>query len=107
MTTPHASNILPLHPKNTNPLIPHVEPLRLTTECEGVRLVAPAEAVTQLGHLEGWGRGPYGGVQIFAPWTRGNGNERTVALLVEGAGTLRVKVGSCRVGVQGLSVDVV
>jgi hypothetical protein len=86
--------------------LPHVEPLRLTTECEGVRLAAPGEAVTQLGHLDGWGRGPYGGVNIFAPWTRGNVNEARVTLVAEGRGTLRVKVGSCRVGYQTLLVEV-
>ncbi len=86
--------------------LPHVEPLRLTTACDGVSVVAPAEAVTTIGHLEGWGRGPHGGYQIFAPWSRGNGNERTVSLLVEGRGKSQVKVGSCRVGFQTVNIDI-
>ena len=86
--------------------LPHVEPLRLTTEGEGVRVAAPGESITQLGHLEGWGRGPYGGVNIFLPWTRGNVNEKTVTLVAEGTGTLRVKVGSCRVGFQTVVVEI-
>ena len=86
--------------------LPHVEPLRLTTECVGVRLAAPGEAVTQIGHLEGWGRGPFGGVNIFAPWTRGTVNEKRLTLVVEGHGTLRVKVGSCRVGFQTILVEI-
>ena len=86
--------------------LPHVEPLRLTTEGEGVRVAAPGESITQIGHLEGWGRGPYGGVNIFLPWTRGNVNEKTVTLVAEGTGTLRVKVGSCRVGFQTVVVEI-
>ncbi len=86
--------------------LPHIEPLRLTTACEGVTLAAPGEAVTQIGHLDGWGRGPYGGINIFAPWTRGNVHERSVTLVAEGKGRVHVKVGSCRVGFQTLTVDV-
>jgi len=86
--------------------LPHAEPLRMTTEGEGVSVVAPPGQPVQVGHLDGWGRGPYGGMQIFAPWTRGNGNERTVVLVVEGRGNLRVKVGSCRVGYQTLGIDI-
>jgi hypothetical protein len=86
--------------------LPHAEPLRLTASGDGVRRVAPAEAVVEIGHLEGWGAGLYGGPNIFMPWTRGNGHERFVALVAEGKGTLRVKVGSCRVGYRTLDVPV-
>ncbi len=86
--------------------LPHVEPLRLTVAGEGVRLAAPGEAVTQIGHLDGWGRGPFGGINVFAPWSRGNANEKVVTLVAEGRGTLKVKVGSCRVGFQVVSVEV-
>ena len=84
----------------------HVEPLRMTVEGHGVNVAAPGDAVIQLGHLEGWGRGPHGGFQMFAPWTRGNGNERHVTLVVEGSGTMKVKVGSCRVGFRVVDVVV-
>ena len=86
--------------------LPHVEPLRLTARGEGVTLLAPTEAVVEIGHLDGWGGGLHGGPSIFSPWTRGNGNERFVTLIVAGTGTLQVEVRSCRVGVRTLSIDV-
>lgn len=86
--------------------LPHSEPLRLTTQCEGVTLLAPTEAVVEIGHLDGWGSGLYGGPSTFAPWTRGNGHERFVTLLVQGQGSVRVEVGSCRVGQLGLALNV-
>ncbi|MDO9094105.1 MAG: M14 family metallopeptidase [Rubrivivax sp.] len=86
--------------------LPHVEPLRLTAKGEGVTLLAPAEAVVQIGHLEGWGGGLYGGPSVFSPATRGNGHERFVTLVVAGKGRVHVEVGSCRVGVHRLVVDI-
>jgi hypothetical protein len=86
--------------------LPHAEPLRLTARAEGgATLLAPAEAVVELGHLQGWGRGLYG-TSIFSPWSRGNGHERFVTLLVAGSGTVQVEAGSCRVGYLALRVDV-
>ena len=41
------------------------EPLRLTTRGEGVTPLAPAESVVEIGHLDGWGGGLYGGPSIF------------------------------------------
>jgi hypothetical protein len=84
--------------------LPISEPLRLTTE--GAKLVAPAESITEIGHLDGWGQGLHNGASIFMPWTRGNVHEKFVTLVAEGNGRLRVKVGSCRVGYQTLEVDV-
>jgi hypothetical protein len=86
--------------------LPICEPLRLTASGDGVRLLAPAGQIVELGHLDGWGSGLYGNGTIFFPWTRGNGHERYVTLLVEGRGTLRVTVGSCRVGYQGLDIEI-
>jgi zinc carboxypeptidase len=86
--------------------LPHVEPLRLTAEGSGVEVVAPAEAIVEIGHLEGWGAGLYGGPSIFMPWTRGNAHERYVTLVAKGKGTLSVKVGSCRVGYRTVDVAV-
>jgi hypothetical protein len=40
------------------------------------------------------------------PWTRGNDHERFVTLVAEGKGTLRVRVGSCRVGYRTVDVAV-
>lgn len=87
--------------------LPHSEPLRLTARAEGgVKLLAPTEAVLEIGHLDGWGAGLYGGPSVFAPWTRGNGHERFVTLVAAGKGTVQVEVGSCRVGVRRLVVEV-
>jgi zinc carboxypeptidase len=86
--------------------LPHAEPLRLTALGEGVKLIAPAEATVDLGHLDGWGAGLYAGPSIFMPWTRGNGHERHVTLVAEGKGTLSIKVGSCRVGYKTVDVEV-
>ena len=86
--------------------LPHAEPLRLTAQGNGLSVLAPAEAVVQIGQLDGWGGGLYGGPSVFGPWTRGNGHERFVTLLVAGTGTLEVQVGSCRVGMQTLKVAV-
>ncbi len=79
-----------------------MEPLRLTVD--GARIVAPAERVVELGHLDGWGRGLNHGPSLFLPWTRGNSNERFVTVVAEGPGPLRVRVGSSRVGY--LSVEI-
>ena len=84
--------------------VPHAEPLRLTARGDGLTLLAPAEAVVQIGHLEGWGGGLHGGPSVFGPWTRGNGHERFVTLLVAGSGTLNVELASCRVGSQELAI---
>jgi hypothetical protein len=85
----------------------HAEPLRLNVACEGgAKLLAPAGGVAELGHLEGWGAGLYGGPSVFAPWTRGNAHERFVTLVAEGRGTLRVRVGSCRVGERTIDIAV-
>ncbi len=86
--------------------LPHAEPLRLTARAEGgATLLAPAGAVVELGHLQGWGRGLHG-TSIFSPWSRGNGHERFVTLLVAGSGTVQVEAGSCRVGYLALRVEV-
>jgi Zinc carboxypeptidase len=85
--------------------LPHVEPLRLTARSEGVTLLAPSQAVVEIGHLDGWGGGLYGGPSVFSPWTRGNGHERFVTLVTSGVGSVQVELASCRVGVQRLVVD--
>ena len=85
----------------------HVEPLRLTARGDGVELLAPAEAVVEIGHLEGWGGGLHGGPSVFSPWTRGNGHERFVTVVASGTGKIHVELISCRLGVQRLVVDVV
>ena len=86
--------------------LPLAEPLRLRWAAEGVKVQAPAESSVQIGHLSGWGNGLYGGPGIFSPWTRGNGHERFITLMVSGRGTLELTVGSSRVGEQTLKVTI-
>jgi hypothetical protein len=86
--------------------LPHAEPLRIEARTVGgARLQAPAESIVELGHLEGWGQGLYNGSSIFLPWSRGNASERIVSLVIQGHGSLTVRVGSCRVGHKELSMD--
>jgi Zinc carboxypeptidase len=84
--------------------LPLAEPLRLTWQAEGLTVRAPSESVVTIGHLDGWGTGMYEGPGIFSPWTRGNGHERFVTLVLEGRGTLTLTVGSSRVGHQRLTL---
>jgi len=87
--------------------LPHSEPLRLTLQVDGGALVAPAAHVVDIGHLDGWGGGLHGGPSIFSPWTRGNGHERFVAVVVKsppGSGTLKLRLNSCRVGATALDL---
>jgi hypothetical protein len=87
--------------------VPHAEPLRLSFDAgPGVSVLAPTQQVVEIGQLDGWGGGLYGGPSVFSPWTRGNGHERFVTLVTQGQGKLSVKVGSCRVGYRGVDVDV-
>ena len=86
--------------------LPHAEPVRLTAEGVSVTRVAPAESVVEIGHLDGWGSGLYGGASIFLPWTRGNVHEKFVTLIAQGRGKVNVKVGSCRVGFRNLQIGV-
>jgi hypothetical protein len=86
--------------------LPHAEPLRVALACHGVDLLAPAEAIVDIGQLDGWGQGLHGGPSIFMPWTRGNAHERIVTLVTRGRGKLVLTVGSCRVGQQTIEVEV-
>ena len=86
--------------------LPHAEPLRLSTESVGLKLVAPAETIVDIGHLDGWGSGLYNGASIFMPWTRGNVHEKFVTLVAQGGGQLKLRVGSCRVGFRNLDIRV-
>ena len=62
--------------------------------------------MVEIGQLDGWGGGLYGGPSVFSPWTRGNGHERVITLVTRGAGRLHVELASCRSGRQSLRVDV-
>jgi hypothetical protein len=83
--------------------LPHVEPLRIAVSAGSAHVVAPSNEI-EVGHLEGWGGGLYGGSSIFSPWTRGNSHERFVTLVLAGNGDVKIKVGSARVGFQTLTI---
>jgi Zinc carboxypeptidase len=85
--------------------LPHSEPLRLTARAEGPTLLAPSEAVVEIGHLAGWGGGLYGGASVFSPWTTGNRHERFVSFVATGSGRIHLQLSSCRVGGQTLVLD--
>lgn len=85
--------------------LPVSEPLRLKIECEGPTLLAPTIGVLELGHLEGWGQGLFGGQTLFAPWTRGSVSEARATLAFTGKGRVRLTLASCRVGSQAKTVE--
>jgi hypothetical protein len=98
---------LPSHGVHSAKDLPHCEPLRLRAHGDGLQVLAPAEAVVEIGHLAGWGGGLYGSSSAFSPWTSGNRHERFVTLLVAGKGRLQVELASCRVGALHLDIDIV
>ncbi|MEZ4402937.1 MAG: M14 family metallopeptidase [Kofleriaceae bacterium] len=75
------------------------EPLYGELSVDGGALVEPDRVRVQLGHLAGWGRGVGVGADELA-YLRSNGNAASArgSWLVRGAGTVRVRVGSTRVG---------
>jgi hypothetical protein len=85
----------------------HAEPLRLSiAPGPGVQLLAPAQTVAEIGHLDGWGRGLHNGANSYAPWTRGSGNERCVGVVLQGTGEVEFRLESCRAGTWTLRVPV-
>jgi Zinc carboxypeptidase len=85
--------------------LPHSEPLRLRARATGgAHLLDSTQSELELGHLDGYGTGLYGGPSTFAPWTRGNGHERFVTIVVHGSGGLDLELRSCRVGNLNLSL---
>lgn len=77
--------------------LPWNEPLSVEFSGEGLALVGP-EGPREIGHLDGWGRGLFGGSSLFFLRSRGNLGTRVVEQVVKGRGRLRVRVGACRVG---------
>jgi hypothetical protein len=57
----------------------------------------PRDARTEVGHLEGWGRGLYN-QYIFYQRSRGSVSRRTVSVPVGGRGRVRVRARGLRVG---------
>jgi hypothetical protein len=95
---------LPTYGLHSAKSLPVSEPLRLTVEAVGTKLLAPSESIVELGHLEGWGSGLHGSTGVSLPWTRGNAHEAFVSLIVQGQGSVRVSVGSSRVGTYEMEI---
>jgi hypothetical protein len=59
--------------------------------------IDPRDARTEVGHLEGWGRGLYN-EYLFYQRSRGSASRRTVSVPVRGKGRVRVRAKGLRVG---------
>lgn len=81
------------------------EPLYATFEGDGCE-VEPASARQEVGHLDGWGRGLNAGFgALYHQRSRGTTSSRRLEAVVRGEGTVRVRVGSCRMGWIELSAS--
>ena len=93
---------LPTHVIDSSKKLTINEPLELhvtTTRCTVVDGHDAAHAKRAIGHLDGWGRGLFSGAgTILWPTGKGNGSEKTVAVVVKGTGTVTLRAGSSRVG---------
>ena len=68
--------------------------------------IDPRDARTEVGHLEGWGRGLYN-EYIFYQRSRGSVSRRSVSIPVQGRGKVRVRAKGLRVGevVQEIAIE--
>ena len=97
---------LPTYVLSSARALPWNEPLYATVSADGCALVDGHGAHRELGHLDGWGRGRFGHASLFYLRSRGNTGARTAEWLVRGAGTVTVRVQSCRTGAVERSVTV-
>jgi len=85
--------------------LPWNEPLTLELKGDGIATVG-GDGCREIGHLDGWGRGLYGGASLIFQRSRGNLGTRVVEQVVRGRGTVQVRVGACRVGWVEARVEV-
>ncbi len=75
------------------------EPVYATAELSGCTLEVAAQTHREVGHLDGWGRGKFDGTgALYYAFGRGTTGSRTLVYSVHGAGTVTLRVGSCRTG---------
>jgi len=75
------------------------EPLWARAESSGCALVDAGDAVREIGHLDGWGRGLGGGEEpLGSGESKGSSTDRRLTYLARGHGVLTLRIGSCRVG---------
>jgi hypothetical protein len=90
---------LPTYILSSAKALTHNEALWADANCTGCELADPDLAHREIGHLDGWGRGLFGGTgALYYMQTRGTTGARTVSWVVRGRGVVSLKVGSCRVG---------
>jgi hypothetical protein len=74
-------------------------PTVVATGHNGAHLVDPKGARRTLGHIDGWGRGRFGGAfALFFQRSRGSVSRREACWIVRGTGTVEIRVESCRTG---------
>jgi hypothetical protein len=91
---------LPTHVLDVAANLPFNEPPSVTAVPEeGLSLAEPGAPRRAIGHLDGWGRGLFGGsFSLFFQRSRGSVSRREATWLVRGSGALTLRVESCRVG---------
>jgi hypothetical protein len=79
---------------------------RLFVEIEAVggASIDPRDARIDIGHLEGWGRGRFGG-SIFFQRSKGTVSSKTASVSVRGHGKVRVRVKGLRIGEVSREID--
>ena len=85
--------------------LPFNEPLSVEFRSDTLAMVG-GKSRHEVGHLDGWGRGQYGGSSLFFQRSRGNLGTRVIEQVVRGHGVLSVRVGSCRVGWVDATVEI-
>lgn len=89
---------LPTHILSSARSLELSEPLSLDLTCGGAATLA-SESRHAIGHLDGWGRGQFGGEATpYYQRTRGTTHRRVIQIAVTGSGTVTARAGSCRVG---------
>ncbi|MCG8417669.1 MAG: M14 family metallopeptidase [Proteobacteria bacterium] len=83
------------------------EPLFAECTTTGCRLDNPGDALHEIGHLDGWGRGLFDGTDaLYYLTSRGNTGAHRFSFVVRGQGRARVRVGSCRTGWIDHTIDI-
>lgn len=73
---------------------------------KGATLVDETSARRAIGHIDGWGRGRFGGTfALFYQRSRGSVSRRVESWIVRGPGTVEIRVESCRIGTITRSVS--
>lgn len=85
----------------------HADPLRVEVQTSGCALVSDHDALREVGHLDGWGRG-LGDDESSIFWlrSRGSSGSKTLRWVVRGSGTLTLRVSSLRTGAVERVIEV-